>query len=546
MPVTGSPVGSIFSQNAVTIQELISKSVGILMPTLDPIWRDTIVSNQDVGPVDQMGRDHLIVKTYKGGVTGVIEPGGPGADFTLYGDNSNTSLGAKLFTQGISKMFPDPTGGMNQQSYRLGVPMRSMVTNIMSTLGEMQAEANAGFIGEIVAPKMAGFALNLSQSLCNYWYTSQNTSYSLSWLGAASVDATVDSNTTMVIDLTKSNYAVDRFMVGQRLQIYASSAPASGSAYTLRNGGLADTNGVLVVVAVQELQGKIRLKTLNNESFASFGHQQGASGVGDIIVMAGSKGSAVTPFSATPYFTGIAGINSWLKFGDSGGATDADTNCLLGGERVGTLYGFDHNINVNKHPEFQSMLYDNSSLPLTEHTLRKLLRRWHVAKHKYGQSIDCLIASDGVWLAYEAEKIQRQWFDRTNRVASINNEGSEEGMSFTIDGRTYEGYWSTYIESGTMYGIRRKGNWRRYSPRDVMGVKKFDKAEAWNPFRFVAPALTGQQSIWMPISQIQNGRTMVTEALQAPGYLRMQLVPDQPAGLKITGLAEDRAYGSTS
>ena len=97
-----------------------------------------------------------------------------------------------------------------------------------------------------------------------------------------------------------------------------------------------------------------------------------------------------------------------------------------------------------------------------------------------------------------------------------------------------------------MYGIRRKGNWRRYCPRDINGVKKFDKAEAWNPFRFVAPALTGQQSIWMPISQIQNGRTMVTEALQAPGYLRMQLVPDQPAGLKITGLAEDRAYGTTS
>ena len=118
--MAGSPVGSIFNQNAVTIQELISKSVGLLMPSLDPIWRDTIVSNQDVGPVDQMGRDHLIVKTYKGGVTGVIEPGGPGADFTLYGDNSNTSLGAKLFTQGISKMFPDPTGGMNQQSYRLG------------------------------------------------------------------------------------------------------------------------------------------------------------------------------------------------------------------------------------------------------------------------------------------------------------------------------------------------------------------------------------------------------------------------------------------
>lgn len=541
-----SPTGSIFNTNAVTIQELIGKSVGTLMPTLDPVWRDTTVSNQGVGGVDQMGRDHLIVKTYKGGATGVIEPGGPGADFTLYGDNSNTALGAKLFTQGISKMFPDPTGGMNQASYRLGVPMRSMVTNIMATLGEMQAEANAGFIGEIIAPKMLGFALQLSQSLCNYWYTSQNSNYALTTLTSSpsenwdAIDDTTSGSTVtdglLMVDTTGTNYAVDRFIVGQRVQIYDSTGA------TLRGSALS-FGGTLVVVAVQELLGKIYLKGIDAASLTSYETQLAN---GDQIVMAGSKGSSVTPFSASPYFTGIAGINSWMKFGDSSGTTDAATNCLLGSERVGTAYGFNHNINVNIHPEFQSMLVNNAGNPLTEHVLRKILRRWHVAKHKYGQSIDCMIASDGVWMAYEAEKIQRQWFDRTGKLSNMNNEGSDEGMTFSFDGRTYEGYWSTYIESGTVYGIKRRNNWKRYCPRDINATKKFDKAESWNPFRFVAPALTGQQSIWMPISQIQNGRTMVTEALQAPGYLRMQLVPDQPAGLKITSVAEDRTYGTTS
>jgi hypothetical protein len=31
--------------------------------------------------------------------------------------------------------------------------------------------------------------------------------------------------------------------------------------------------------------------------------------------------------------------------------------------------------------------------------------------------------------------------------------------------------------------------------------------------------------------------------MQMPGMLRMQLVPDQPAGMKLTNVATDRQYG---
>jgi hypothetical protein len=31
-----------------------------------------------------------------------------------------------------------------------------------------------------------------------------------------------------------------------------------------------------------------------------------------------------------------------------------------------------------------------------------------------------------------------------------------------------------------------------------------------------------------------------------PGMLRMQLVPDQPAGMRLDGVTEDRQYGATS
>lgn len=531
-----APTGSLYSTHSTRIEEIINRSMGVFLPTFDKVWEDTVVSNQGVGPVGDMGRDWTIIKTYTGGLTGVIEPGGPGTDFSLYGDPSNTNIGAKQFMQGLSRAFPDATQGMNQAAYRLGIPMRSMVTNIMVTLAELNAEATDAFIGQVIAPKMEGFARHLSQTLCLYWYLSQNNYYQLFALAGNSGtgwDKTADSNSTLMADLTYSNFAIDRLMVGMRVQFY----DATGA--TLRTTTSLGANTVFVVTAVDEVTGKAYFKPVNAASdvnSASFANT-------DICVLANSKGSSTTPFAATPYFTGIAGINSWLKFGDANGSTDNNNNCLLGDERVGTAYGFNHNINVNVHPEFKSLGFNLSGSPVTEHFLRKILRRFHAAKGKYGHFIDCLIASDGVWLAYESQKIGRQWLDRTGRLSSVRNEGSAEGFHFEFDGRSYEGHTSTYSEAGTLYGIRKANNWKRYSPPDPKGVKRFERTEGWNPFKFVAGALTGTGSNQIPIMSVANNRTFVTEGVQMPGYLRVQFVPEQVTGLKVTNCAEDRLYG---
>jgi hypothetical protein len=138
--------------------------------------------------------------------------------------------------------------------------------------------------------------------------------------------------------------------------------------------------------------------------------------------------------------------------------------------------------------------------------------------------------------------------DRTNRLSSLTNEGSQEGFKFTFDGRTYTGYTSNYIESGTVYGLRKGGqNWKKYVPPSPKGTQKFDKAESFIPFEFVAPAL-GYSSIKVPITkpQTSTGIGLLTEGAQMPGMLRMQLVPDQPAGMRLDGVTEDRQYGATS
>jgi len=537
-----APTGSIFNTQSTRIQEIINKSVGMFLPTFDKIWEDTIVSNQGVGPAGDMGRDHLILKTYMGGLTGVIEPGGVGTDWTLYGDPSSTALGSKLYMQGLSRTFPDATQGMNQAVYKLGIPMRSMLANIMLTLGESQAEASPALIGEVIAPKLEGFARHMSQTVCNYWYTSQNTFYSLGTLGNVTVTTGYvlgDFNKEIKFNLVSgatATYTINRFMVGMRVQIYDTTGA------TLRT--TASGQSIFVITAVDELTGWVTMRCIDNLTLAAFPATLTA---GDIVVMANSKGDANTPFThtSTGYFTGIAGINSWMKTGDTNGTTTNNVNTLLGYESVSNAGGYNAAINVNTHPEFKSMFYSNGGLALTEHTLRKILARFHAAKGKYGQTIDCLIASEGVWLAYLGQKISREYIDRTGKTASINSEGNQEGMTFSYDGRTYEGYTSTYIETGTVYGIKKKNNWRRYSPPDPARVKKFDRNPSWNPFVFVAPALTGTDSIMMPISAVGSNRTLVTEGSQMPGMLRMQLVPDQPAGIKITSVGEDRLYADS-
>lgn len=540
-----SPVGSLFNTHAVRVEEKINKSLEVLLPAFEPLWEDTVASSQGVGSADDLGRDFLIRKTYTGGLTGVLEPGGPTGDFMLYGDPSNTAIGAKLFAQGLNRTFPDATQGMNQAAYRLCIPLRSMLANIMLTLAEMRAEATDAVIGEVVAPKLEGFARHMTQLMCLYWYVSQNSYYALASLqGAVNTNWNSETvggvaNTRLMIDLagaTDANFAVDRFMVGMRLQIYDSTG------VTLRTTASMAASTVWVVVAVDEGACKVYLQPANG--VADVDETQFADG--DIIVLAGSKGSASTPYSATPYFTGFAGFNSWMKFGDpSTPGTNGALNCLLGDERVATDGSFSGVINVDIHPEFKSHYYDLSGAPLTEHTLRKILRRFHTAKRKYGQFVDCLVASDGVWLSYEAQKIGRQWYDRTGRLSSLKNEGSQEGFEFTLDGRSYQGYTSEYISQGQVVGLRKKGNWKRYTPPDPRGTKKFDRAKPFIPFRFVGNALTGTGSNQIPISIIANNRTLVTEGTQLPGYLCMQMVPEQPAGFRIDNVAEDRTYVST-
>ena len=136
--------GSLFNLHEDRIEEVINKNIEVFLPGLDPIWRDLISTSQGVGPADALGRDLKILKVFMGSMAGVLEQGAPRGDLTLYGDDTDTH-GSRLYTQSLNQVWPDPTEGPNAAPYRLGINMRSMMSNIMFTLGEMQAEATSAF-----------------------------------------------------------------------------------------------------------------------------------------------------------------------------------------------------------------------------------------------------------------------------------------------------------------------------------------------------------------------------------------------------------------
>jgi hypothetical protein len=237
-------------------------------------------------------------------------------------------------------------------------------------------------------------------------------------------------------------------------------------------------------------------------------------------------------------FSGIAGINSWLK---NGNETNTDGAKLLGAEADSVDF-----IDVNERPEFKSFKYDVAGV-LTEYNLKRYLQRVHSAFEPNGNTIDTLIASEGVWTAYEAQKIGQYRIDRTNRAASITNEGQADGFSFSFEGKTYKGSTSRYVEGGTLYGIKLGGkNWKKYIPPSPAGLSKMSQADAYVPFEFVAGAITGTSTNQLPMFAISGSDNLVTQASQMPGRIRMQLVPDQVNGMKLVGITEDRVYMPTS
>jgi len=544
-----APTGSFLNTKAGIIQEVINKGIEIALPTMSPVWRRAVAGSAGAIEKSQFGRDLVVIKTYQQGLAGVFDDGGSRLDATLYGDPLNQNLGEKLFMQGngfgaSAQGWPDALQGPNPRPFRMKVHMRSMVGNLAWTLGELDAEALPAFLGEVIAPKLAAHSALIGHRLCTQWFLNQNTHYRLCRCAA------ITYPDTSTLTFTTDNLSINRFHVGQRLQLWVSGSRALTNLKTWDNSvptDVRDPDSLFIVTRIDELANKVTVKhyrggvlaTNATSTLQTLSTSAAYTANSMEVSFFGVAGVSGTPnASATNnYTTGVAGIRSWLKTGDGDPTTQTNENTLLGLEADGT-----DKINVEVHPEFKSMAVDLASQPLTEHTLRKIMRRWHMARGKYGQTLDTFIASDGVWLAYEATKIGQFEIHREGRLSSLNKEGTEEGFTFTFDGKTYRGETDSYVEANTVYGLKTNGgNWKKFVPPSGHG-RRWDKAPAGMGYELVASSMTGLPSNQLPIFRTgsNNDAVQLTEFVQMPGRLRLQLVPDQPTGLVISNVAEDR------
>lgn len=545
-------VGSLLATESGVINEVISRSMEIGLPKMDPFWERVLGGSPAMVKKNDLSRDYVIIKTFKQGMAGVFEDGGSRLDSALYGDPLNAALGDKTFLQGqgfgaSAQGWPDALDGPNPLPFRQKIHMRSMLGNLAWPLSELDLEANPAFVNEIVAPKLIGHATLINHRLCTQLYLNQNENYRI--CTCTSVSDLV-SGTTTELSFAPGNLTIDRFAVGQRLQFWVKDAAHTTANLKTHDGNAAatvlDRDTMYMVTKVDELTNKVTVKHITGTAFYADATSTGAvfdttgadSSTTLEVSFFGSANVSATP--ATPNVgsgstSGIAGLRSWMKVGDSTG-TQTNANTILGLEADAT-----DRLDVNKHPEFKTMEVDMANGVLTEHTLRRIVRAYNARRRKHGLTIDTLLASEGVWLAYEATRIGREYTDRTGRLSSMNKEGSEEGFTFTYDGRTLRGETSSYVDSNTVYGIKTDGgNWKKFTRPSGYG-KKFDKTPGL-PYELVASGMTGLPTNQLPIFRVasNNAQVQLTEFVQMPGRVVMQVAPDQPSGLIIKNVAEDR------
>jgi hypothetical protein len=533
--------GSLFDKKSRQFEEVISRDITNILPSADPIWQDTIQSSMGVVPQQLLGRGYEIYKVFTFGYTGVFDSSYSNSDVSLYGDPNTTGMGPRLYTQAARRVWPDPEEGANSIPIVLKVGLNGMDANIALTLAELRAEATPAFLGQVITPKLRKFSEHYAHLLSLYWYVNQNTSYSLCQISSIAL-STLDGAYT--ITFTPSNGAIDRFVVGMRVDIYSDSSGPSVRKNDSQSAIADQTNATrinVLVGAVDEVANTVTLMSASDPTgWAGAGGANPTNN--DHVLLANTRAEGASP---SPAFKGFEGLHSWLKFG-----TGSNDNKLLGANAIGTT---DNGIiDVTRHPEMKSMLFNVGDY-LTEHYLRKVCRSFNRARKRYGHKVDTFITEDGVLTGYEAQKIPFNWIDRTSRLSNLSNEGSSEtGFMFECDGIRFKGRTSNYVPNGEAYLIRTgNSNWKRMVPPAIQGERTDPNSSSLVPFRFIAEALSGGGMSRIPVQRVSatsagGANTRVTEMSQMPGELYMQLVPDQPTGVKLTNITSEKIYSDSS
>lgn len=527
-----SVADTLFDREASTLKEKLGSAAINLMPALDPVFRDMILGHMKAGVElgQQYGRDMLMKKRFFTGLAGVIQGGNINNFQGLYG-GATKLVGSVLQQHQLGSAWPDPFQGAVPKAFGLTTTLYGVETNLALSLTMLRLEALEANIKQQVTPVLKGFARNIALWAANSWHADSARQYRLASLGpAAGTGAYVLDAALKTITFNPVEKCTHRFAVGQSVDLWKDSATRVNEA-----GGVRIP---LFVIAVSAWTNTVVLGIEATTSFAGF-----------TTVTIASAGF-VTYANIKDATWGFKGLYTWRDWAVWGGANAADKRILRANAITTTA---DDYIDMTVHPEFESGHFPAFGV-LTERKLLEVLETAHSAFIPYGHYADTIMASRGIFQSAFNQYQSLEEINRTGQPGSLRSLGLQQGFKIQAGDRSYEGYTSQYMETGTMLIFRRMNNWALISPPKPAGLQRGgagvsdDELSGMLPLDFVMPAL-GHNSPLFPIQKtnLTTGQVGITEHMQLPGEIRMQYQPiEQIPMVVLEGVTESRTYSSVS
>jgi hypothetical protein len=117
--------------------------------------------------------------------------------------------------------------------------------------------------------------------------------------------------------------------------------------------------------------------------------------------------------------------------------------------------------------------------------------------------------------------------------AGLKFTSGRDKVDLTYEGREWELTQSRFCPPGTLYGLKKKGNYSIAVPPTQPDATQKD-TELGPPIEFIGQSL-GYASDFIPVLANNTHVDMV----QAPFQMFYQIVCQTPQGIKLTGITED-------
>lgn len=502
-------LGAVIEQ---TIRQELQPAILESLPMEDPIWTEILRESVGVARDARIGRDFLVQKVYRTGVGGAGHWGQlAGGD--LLDTEAGTATGARILD--APRTYPAHNEGTSSEFLTVQISLIKYRGNIHLDESVLLAAELDASIGNVVAMKIKDAARKFASSLTTSFYalatqgSGSDIDNTLGVIGSTHTDpddsgnAAVVGDSAVTVNLSAGQLA--NFYPGQMLEAFdtVGTARRHSSAATLRTSG----DSFLVVDVVDRVGGTMILRLHGGGTFDTefvtgdllIPQRDATATFNDIRNTASGEAKARAPY----------GLNDWLK-------------------GSGTLFNEqgETGISLTNYPQFKSVTSALTGV-LDEADLNKFLGRFwqHYGGHV---DLDTIITTMGVINGFTTAQDGAFKWERNDKA--LASKVGWTTFDYTLNGRNFRVLLSRGLETGACVALSLRDNVKMYVPPSQ---SQFQTDSRFSPLiEFVGGA---NGSIFKPY----HHNSLTSEYQEAPFRAFLNIVPDDPQGVKLTGLTED-------